>query len=139
MKYQMRCPNCGEKQSWTTLIGNFNEPAICRRCNAILQPDWSWKTLLPQVITGVIIAGTLIWFEDELPFAIEWMVVLSAIPWAILYYIIMPYALPMKFAQHPRARACTNCGYDLYGVKSDACPECGEPHHANELFIADDE
>lgn len=33
----------------------------------------------------------------------------------------------VQWYEFNRTRTCRACGYDLYGIESPACPECGEP------------
>ena len=53
---------------------------------------------------------------------------LSAVVWAGAVSLVCWFAIPAA-ARHLRRKrgACTTCGYDLRGIATPVCPECGTP------------
>jgi predicted RNA-binding Zn-ribbon protein involved in translation (DUF1610 family) len=87
--------------------------------------------VVPTIVLGYSILASDPFIRKDFPFVgfFAWM-----LPTLILLYVI---GLPIRRVTRRRfdrtladARVCVTCGYDLRGLTSPACPECGEPDPA---------
>lgn len=80
-------------------------------------PSWYWEKL--ATYPGVTV--TYNWWL--LAHDIVFIASLGAIGWLLLRFVIACGAWVSK----PGPGFCRNCRYDLSGLKTDRCPECGTP------------
>lgn len=143
MKYRMRCPNCGKKQSrwiikpWWVFDSTPYKQGICPYCNAILrirsEATNSLIGVVVHILTFAAVIALLLTFPEvtNVPGIVIWTLIpVISLP-AIALFWMMPYISELEYAQNVGDRACKKCHYNLKGVESDTCPECGTPHHAN--------
>ena len=119
------CPQCWEPIPWLRrVLGDL--PGLgwtCKRCGARLRwhPSNYFLRLIPFVVYAVFF-GLLRW--ARLPMTAEYLtLILATIPLICVLALIGQRVQIVEFG----AGHCRNCGYDLTGLTSGRCPECGAP------------
>lgn len=65
----------------------------------------------------------------DIPFAPLWPgFIANTLIYAALWWLLFTGLVSARSARRTRRGLCTRCAYDLRGVPSGVCPECGEAH-----------
>jgi hypothetical protein len=128
-------PLCGE-----SLVGLL---AVVCAVGLFKQYSWVNKLAIATVFIRVILSGYETYVRGA--FFLAWTTSLGAMTWATVFNKeIVRYCLALPFEtvaplvvlavfvrmMPPAVKndlCCLHCGYWLYGLDSDRCPECGEP------------
>jgi len=87
------------------LVGGFAILAGAFMFWSVGKRDWAWLAVLVGVLLPVVMVTYLYWHHR-----------LCRLEMADILY-----------ERGLRPRGCLRCGYDLRGISSDTCPECGAP------------
>ncbi len=124
-KYRLICPVCAARQGRATFLRGLWKPKLnlkttCRSCGTVLQTDWRWQTvsqlafIIPATGAGVWV---LIATQSYLLYGA------AIVPFFLFNMFVYPYIT--RYARFFPAGLCRSCGYNLRGVPSTRCPECG--------------
>lgn len=114
LRYRMICPGCG------TRIPRWRPPATwklgrCLNCGIGIRVSetrgvWLILTISLPIVLAIV---TLPW----------WMALLAALMFTLLVAWLEPYMI--VYERTTEGKQCHDCGYDLKGLTSGRCPECG--------------
>ena len=112
LAYRTICPACGMRLSRRrrSHCGHYS----CPHCGVGLRANRKREACL---ILIAVIAGLPLIPLPSWQFTIGLLLLLGL--WCVLY----PYV--GRYDRTTEGRQCEGCGYDLKGVASDRCPECG--------------
>ena len=73
-------------------------------------------------------------FPDQ---ATAWRIFYSFLQLAFLCALFFVWKIALK--KNPTPGQCSGCGFDLHGLSSVTCPECGIKNYASENYISESE
>ncbi len=123
----LTCPQCGEPIPWERRLFRAFLWARwpCRRCGAVLRFKATTR-IVAGLVSCLVIAfgfGSLYVSRANKYLVVTTMVLIgAAFSWAMIF--LEQVAIVQWGFGH-----CQGCGYDLTGLTSDRCPECGRPIH----------
>jgi len=124
-RYRLICPVCAARQGRASFLrGLFrfkpNVKSTCSHCSTVLHADWRWQSvsqlafIIPAVIAGIWIFVTTHSY---------WLYFAIILPFFLLNLLAYPYIT--RYSRFFPTGLCRQCGYNLLGVSSSRCPECG--------------
>jgi hypothetical protein len=105
---------------------------VAAGCVVLAFLDWIFISILVKVIPGTAqrgVGGRDRTLEHTLAFCIALAVALIAILLVSGVVAIVQQTRLRNLLQATKGMLCPGCGYDLTGVGSGRCPECGRKYH----------
>jgi len=122
----LSCPQCEEPIGWDRRVHHLfsRSPWTCPRCSALLRLQSNFRYSLPLNISLIVL--TLFLLEASATTVNrKWLVVGLAV--CLLFIHAVTFAVVRVRMVRPGLGYCQHCNYDLRGLSSDRCPECGNP------------
>jgi hypothetical protein len=120
MKYRATCPTCASRLARSHYY-HFGRDH-CEHCHAIIKPQASWEWIGTTPFSVFMVVGFGLAFFGVVSWL--WAIALTALI-LLAGYLAFPWVTPYDLVT--RGEGCRKCGYDLYGLESLCCPECGSP------------
>jgi uncharacterized paraquat-inducible protein A len=127
-----RCPSCGFRFKATDT--QFDEEKLqCPSCGIGLERSigsgskrFFSAATYACLFTFILLAAAGYYLNYAHVFLIFISLCVSIAMLVVVFPDFMLFVKREKWKATTRGRMCAGCGYDLYGVTGNACPECGK-------------
>lgn len=120
-----RCPHCRKRLPFFRAYGLLPSFA-CEECGAILRLRRRSVFWIGGGVLGAHVAGRIT-VSHGFSSGVSYGVTLAT---AIAYFLLLGCVRTFDTIRAPPARHCPTCGYNLTGLNSERCPECGTAESA---------